>query len=124
MFERLDGDATPPLGADQSFAIVDVADAAGDVRTHVRGALDLVTAPHLATHLRHRIESTLFGDDLVVDLGGVDFLGSKGVAALVAAAQEADARGCRLKVVGCRPIVLRILDIAGVRDVLSAVSTG
>jgi len=44
---------------------------------------------------------------------------SKGVAALMTAAEDAAARGCTFSVIGCRPIVLRVLDITGVRDALN-----
>jgi anti-sigma B factor antagonist len=116
MFNGLDGDRTPPSDGSQ-FDIVDVDDHAVVVR--VVGDLDLITAPQLATHLRRQIESHPDGTALVVDLDRCGFLGSKGVAALMTAAEDATARGCSFSVIGCRPIVLRVLDITGVRDALN-----
>ena len=85
----------------------------------VVGDLDLVTAPQLATHLRRRIGSQPAGTAVVVDLDECGFLGSKGVATLMTAAEDAAAGGCTFSVIGCRPIVLRVLDITGVRDALN-----
>jgi anti-anti-sigma factor len=113
MFNGLDGDRTAP-----PFDVVDAAAQAVVIR--VVGDLDLVTAPQLATHLRRRIESNTDGTAVVVDLGECGFLGSKGVAALMTAAEDAGARGCTFAVIGCRPIVMRVLDITGVRDALNA----
>jgi anti-anti-sigma factor len=119
MFDGLDGDRTSPPFDSSPFDIVDVTAQAVVVR--VVGDLDLVTAPQLATHLRRRIESHTDGTAVVVDLGECDFLGSKGVAALMTAAEDAAARGCTFAVVGCQPIVLRVLDITGVRDALNVI---
>ena len=117
MFNGLDGDRMSPPSDGSEFDIVDVDAHAVVVR--VVGDLDLITAPQLATHLRRQIESHPDGTAVVVDLDECGFLGSKGVAALMTAAEDATARGCTFSVIGCRPIVLRVLDITGVRDALN-----
>ena len=91
----------------------------GVVVLRVSGELDLSTACPLAKHLRHHLEANPRGIDFVVDLSKLSFLGARGIAALIDAAREADLRGCRFAIIGCRPNVARILDIAGAREVLN-----
>jgi anti-anti-sigma factor len=113
MFNGLDGDRASHPSDGSRFDVVDVA--AQAVMIRVVGDLDLVTA----THVRRRIGSPPAGTAVVVDLDECGFLGSKGVAALMTVAEDAAARGCTFCVIGCRPIVLRVLDITGVRDALN-----
>lgn len=76
----------------------------------VAGDIDMVTAPefekHLLTALRERPAA------LVVDLAGVDFLGSAGLTALVAAHQEAGVQ-TRLRVVAESSATARPLQLTG-----------
>ena len=53
---------------------------------------------------------------LVLDLGGVDFLGACGLTLLVLARKRAEADGGRLLVVGCGRSVLRGLEVTGLLD--------
>ncbi|MGW9193224.1 STAS domain-containing protein [Micromonospora chersina] len=55
--------------------------------------------------------------EVVVDLGGVAFLDSTGVAALLRGAAEAVGRGAKLRVADPQPLVARVLRITAV-DVL------
>jgi anti-sigma B factor antagonist len=120
MSNGLGGDRTSHPSDGSQFEVVDATDVdAHAVVVRVVGDLDLITAPRLATHLRRQIESRPDGTAVVVDLDECGFLGSKGVAALMTAAEDAAARGCTLSIIGCRPIVLRVLDITGVRDALN-----
>ncbi|SBT52863.1 STAS domain-containing protein [Micromonospora auratinigra] len=59
--------------------------------------------------------------EIVVDLTGVPFLDSSGVAALLRAAAEAVGRGATLRVTDPQPTVLRVLRITAV-DVLLGVA--
>jgi anti-sigma B factor antagonist len=119
MFNGLDGDPTTPSDGNP-FDVVDVTDVdAQAVVVRVVGDLDLITAPQLATHLRRRVEGSPGGTAVIVDLAECGFLGSKGVAALMVAAEDAAARGCTFEIIGCLPIVLRVLDVSGVRDALN-----
>jgi anti-anti-sigma factor len=56
---------------------------------------------------------------LIVDLAGVSFLDSSGIAALVNARNHAEAVGARLNVINCQPRVRRILEITGVYAALT-----
>lgn len=76
----------------------------------VSGDIDMVTAPEfeksMLTALREHPAT------LVVDLGGVDFLGSAGLTALVAAHEEAGSR-TRLRVVAGSSATARPLQLTG-----------
>ena len=80
----------------------------------VTGEVDIATAPQLAEYL------TQFADEpLTVDLSGVSFLGSAGIATLLTAHRHAEQHGSRLTVRGATPIALRVLQIAGVDQMLN-----
>ena len=112
----LDGQATPS----PPFDVVCVSGGPnGLVVLRVCGELDLCTAPQLARHLRNHLEANPRGTEFVLDLSEVRFLGAKGIAALIDAADDADLRGCRFSIIGCAPIFVRILDIVGAREMLN-----
>jgi anti-sigma B factor antagonist len=77
---------------------------------HVVGEVDTLTAPILRTRLdEHLAEVEL----LVLDLGDVTFLGSAGLAVLVAARDEAERLSHRLRLVPGSRIVVRALEATG-----------
>ena len=63
----------------------------------VRGDLDTLTAPGFDRWVHERLPRR---SDVVVDLDGVAFLASAGIAALIRLRQEAAARGVRLHLIG------------------------
>jgi anti-sigma B factor antagonist len=69
------------------------------VVAEVHGDLDLMTAPGFEAWVRDRLAGRA---DVVLDLDGVKFLASAGIAVLVALRQEAARRGVRLHVTGSR----------------------
>jgi anti-sigma B factor antagonist len=69
------------------------------VVAEVHGDLDLMTAPGFEVWVRDRLAGRA---DVVLDLDGVKFLASAGIAVLVALRQEAARRGVRLHVTGSR----------------------
>lgn len=83
----------------------------------VRGEVDLATV----TPFRDLMMSILAEPGLrrlVVDMAEVTFLDARGVAALVAAWQAAEASDVRFMVVNCRGAVRRVLEITGVSKAL------
>jgi anti-sigma B factor antagonist len=56
---------------------------------------------------------------VVVDIHGLTFCDSSGIRALGRIARECDAREVPLSVVGARPSVRRVLEIAGVAEMLN-----
>ena len=89
------------------------ADGAGEVTVEVSGEIDMSNVPGLEAFLREHTDA-----DLTVDLSGVSFLDSAGISTLVAARQAAADAGHRLRIRGERDNVRRVLEIAGVLDLL------
>jgi anti-sigma B factor antagonist len=87
---------------------------------HVVGEVDTLTAPVLRTRLdEHLAEVEL----LVLDLTDVTFLGSAGLAVLVAAKDEADRFGHRLRLVPGSRIVVRALEATGLLTLFDLADT-
>jgi anti-sigma B factor antagonist len=77
---------------------------------HVVGEIDTLTAPVLRGRLDEQLAEIPL---LVLDLSDVTFLGSAGLAVLVAAKDEAERRQCRLRLVPGSRIVTRALEATG-----------
>ena len=77
---------------------------------HVVGEIDTLTAPLLRAQLDAQTGGIRL---LVLDLTDVTFLGSAGLAVLVAAKDEAEVRGFRLRIVPGSRIVVRALQATG-----------
>jgi anti-sigma B factor antagonist len=77
----------------------------------VQGEIDTLTAP-LFTAAAHELVAAP-DDTLVIDLTGVRFLASSGLAVLISAAHRADERGIRLRLVVANRAVRRPLEITG-----------
>ena len=77
----------------------------------VIGELDVSTAPRL----RSSLEEALAADgDVELDMRGCGFVDSSGIATLVWLAVRMKERDRRLRIVGARERVRRILDLAGI----------
>ena len=96
------------------FEVTSSALPGGGTALHVRGDLDLATAPRFEDAL---LDAGL-DQRLVVDLSECTFLDSSAVRVLVAAARDAQAAGGELSLVTPHPGVLRILQISGVDSML------
>lgn len=73
----------------------------------VLGEIDLVTVPGLESAIAEHVAAA---PCLVIDLSGVTFFGSIGIAAIMRAMTQAEGRGTRLRIVaGAR--VLRTLEV-------------
>jgi len=84
----------------------------GTARLDVHGEVDTLTAPPLEQALRELLADP--GEHrLVVDLGGVTFLASSGLAALIRAAHRAAEDNRRLRLVATSRSVRRPLQITG-----------
>ncbi|ASR34972.1 anti-anti-sigma factor [Prauserella marina] len=87
------------------------------VRVH--GEIDLSTGPPLEQHLRGALESLRSPNPLVVDLSGVDFLGSSGLALLLHTHEAAQRRGTPLRIVAAQRAIRRPVEAVGLRTTLS-----
>ena len=82
----------------------------------VGGEVDMLTAPRLRAEVLDRITE---GGTLVLDLGGVGFLGSAGLAVLVEAAQRSQRERAAFRIVAVERAVLRPLVATGLGEVFS-----
>jgi anti-sigma B factor antagonist len=79
----------------------------------VEGEIDMASAPQLERALVAVDEG-----DIVVDLAGVAFLDSAGIATLVRAQRAVAARGNQLTTTGEQSLVRHALEVTGLFDVL------
>jgi anti-sigma B factor antagonist len=107
--------ATPP----DEFSIA-ASDREGRALLTLRGELDLATAPELEQLVNERLDA---GQDVVVDLRGLEFMDSSGIRVLVAAHARAARNDTRLFVV--RPAddtaVSKIVEVSGLDGELNIV---
>ena len=82
------------------------------------GEIDLVTGEHFATQLTAALQDA--GSKLVVDMSKVTFLGSAGIAALIAVNRMATAQGTEL-VLKCSPPTRRTIELVGLTEQLKVV---
>jgi anti-anti-sigma factor len=89
------------------------------VTVTVTGELDL----HSSTVLTERLAELTDVTDIELDAGGVSFIDSAGLRALLMASKAASDRGAGLRVVVLSDQVARVIEIAGVTDLLPGVPT-
>jgi anti-sigma B factor antagonist len=102
-------------GADM-FLTTRVSERPGCTVIAVTGELDMSTAPDLTDVLAAAIEG---GEaNLVLDLAGLEFCDSAGLAVFVGAHNRLHSTGRRLVVAGPTEAVARVLDLSGVSQVI------
>ena len=92
----------------------------GAVTVSAAGEVDTFTAPMLQAALEIQLERQ--PPELVLDLRGVRFLGSAGLALLVETQKAADARDIRLLLIATTRPVTRPLQVTGLLDIFTVVS--
>ena len=107
----------PPGSGDAEFGDIgeiirfDVVDHGNGLRVlHAVGELDTLTSPLLQARVAEQLAEAR---SLVIDLSEITFLGSTGLAVLVGAKDDADARSCRLWLVPGSRIAKRALEATG-----------
>src|SRR4051812_20608698 len=93
-----------PVPGTEAFAVV------------VRGEIEMATAADFEHELRNALRAQV-GGPLLIDLGAVTFIDSKGVSALVRVLAPLRSSGASVAVVAERPIRM-MLEIAGLDRVL------
>ncbi|WP_432843912.1 STAS domain-containing protein [Dactylosporangium sp. CA-092794] len=89
----------------------------GGVRLALAGELDIATVPLPERHVGRAL--TRRPGHLLLDLAGVRFCDSTGVAALIDAHTAAAARHVALRVVNANDITRRVMQIMGTLDALT-----
>jgi anti-sigma B factor antagonist len=92
----------------------------GVVVATVSGEVDMLTAPSLRAVVTAELADCAV---LVLDLSGVGFLGSAGLAVLVEASHEAERHQVELRLVAAGRSVRRPLEITGLNEVLTTFPT-
>ncbi len=98
------------------LAITRVDRAEGQVEIAVTGEIDIPAAATFREQLLECLASA--GPRLVVDLSGVRFCHSLGLAALLAVAEQARKSGGWVRVCGPQPQVREVFDLTGVSEEL------
>jgi anti-sigma B factor antagonist len=91
----------------------------GVVTVTVVGEVDTFTAPVLRSSLDTQLEQQ--PRELVIDLSGVQFLGSAGLAVLVETQKSARSRDVELRLVATTRAVTRPLEVTGLIDLFTIV---
>jgi len=81
------------------------------------GEIDLASAPVFERELRSA--EAKGARQVVVDLGGVEFMDSSGIRALLEARRRAEEAGHRLVLRHCRRQIWRLFEITGITDLFS-----
>ena len=89
----------------------------GTVTVTVVGEVDTFTAPVLRSSLDSQLEQS--PKELVIDLSGVQFLGSAGLAVLVETQKAARARDVGLRLIATTRAVTRPLEVTGLIDLFT-----
>jgi anti-anti-sigma factor len=87
----------------------------------VRCELDMQTAPALTHLLVQEITADCRG--LIVDLGGCEFLGSSGLAALLDGKRRAESTSTTMVLAGMNRIAIRALQATGLESMFQTYST-
>lgn len=77
----------------------------------VRGEVDMITAPRFESAVTELLDGS--GSAFVIDLSGVTFLASSGLAVLIRGAHRAEERGLRIRLVVASRVVQRPLEVTG-----------
>ena len=93
----------------------------GTVTVTVVGEVDTFTAPVLRSSLDTQLEQQ--PRELVIDLSGVQFLGSAGLAVLVETQKSARSRDVDLRLVATTRAVTRPLEVTGLIDLFTIVDS-
>jgi anti-sigma B factor antagonist len=102
--------ATEALGED-ALTLTTRTGQDGAVTVSVGGELDTYTAPTLLSALDTELERR--PPEMVLDLRGIRFLGSAGLAVLVHTQQSANARDIALRLIATTRPVIRPLEVTG-----------
>jgi anti-sigma B factor antagonist len=89
------------------------------VTVTVTGELDLHSSPVLTDRLAELSDVT----EIELDAGGVSFIDSAGLRALLVASKAASDRGAELRIVVLSDQMARVVEMAGVTDLLPGVPT-
>ena len=96
---------------------------AGDVCTvELVGEIDLSTSTRASVEFELILSRQVLPAAIHVDLLGVTFMDSMGIAILIKARRQATAAGCRFSVTSMSPVIANVLEMSGLRPLLTGSS--
>lgn len=110
----------PPADAEtriEQLISLDAREVGDSYLVTVTGEVDMMTTPHLRSYLRQHVDQA--GRVLVLDLRGVGFLGSSGLAVLVETLDWTRDRGSELRLVCSSREVVRPLEATGLTELFT-----
>jgi anti-sigma B factor antagonist len=99
--------------ADDQITLSTTRPAAGQIVIQVSGEVDMLTSPQLRSAVLDQFEPDAGVELVVLDLDGVTFLGTSGLAVLIEVREAAHTAGVELRLACTARRVLRPLTIAG-----------
>jgi anti-sigma B factor antagonist len=99
--------------ADDQITLSTARPAAGQVVIQVSGEVDMLTSPQLRSAVLDQFEPDSAAELVVLNLDGVTFLGTSGLAVLIEVREAAHTAGVELRLACTARRVLRPLTIAG-----------
>ena len=100
------------------FYVRSAVDGSSGTTVHVGGDVDTYTSPELRKALTELVREG--HADLALDLSGVTFLDSSGLAVLINTAKACRTRGGSFRIAAATPVTLRLLEITGLTRSLEA----
>ena len=94
---------------------------AGVLTVAVSGDVDIATGPVVSDAISEALAAE-DAESVRVDLSGVRFLDSSGIALLLRARRDADERGRGFWIIGAQGVTLQVLEVTGVLSHLSGES--
>jgi anti-sigma B factor antagonist len=98
---------------DDQIALATSSPATGQVVIEVGGEVDMLTSPQLRSAVLDQFDASAGIELVVLDLDGVTFLGTSGLAVLIEVREAAHTAGVELRLACTARRVLRPLTIAG-----------
>ena len=80
------------------------------------GKLDTMNAPELDRRLQPRLHGVT---EIIMDMGGVEYISSSGLRVLLAAEQEMEERDGEMRVINVNSYVREVFSITGFLDILN-----
>jgi anti-sigma B factor antagonist len=115
-----DGSEFPPANA-HGLTITVGDDGGGSLVLRVAGEVDTESGRHFSDFLSAAVDQSVM---VVVDLGGVDFIDSTGLAALVGASNRARERGGHITLRHPSPSTRRVITLSGVDQIIAVDGDG
>lgn len=88
------------------------------------GRVDVDSSPDLRCHLRTLLSEEPLAQTLIVDLAGVSYIETSGIATLIEALRIARHRQINFRLQGLSGPALRLFEVTGVLALFEAVSSG